>query len=253
MKKLIYIYLSLVALNVALIYYYSHEQSQPSINHDTIVIGLDDTFAPMGFRNEAGDIIGFDIDLAKETFQRLGKKVIFKPISWENKEAELNHHKIDVLWNGLTITPERQQAMAITDAYIQNSLVVLTTHDTINNLDQLTLSSVAVQAGSSSETALNKVNFPTQRIKKYNDYLTALIDLESGRVDAVLIDKIVAQYIEKQQNKQFIMSENLFDSEQMGVAVQKDNVHLRDQINRTLNEIRQDGTFNKIHDKWFAN
>lgn len=251
-KKSIFIYLFLWFINIAFIFYYQQENSQQAIKNDTIIVGLDDTFAPMGFRDENGEIIGFDIDLAKETFQRLGKKVIFKPISWENKEAELNNHKIDVIWNGLTITSERQQAMAITEPYIENTLVILTKNEPITTLNMLTTKAVAVQTGSSAQTALMKTHFPANHMKKYNDYLTALIDLEAGRIDAVVIDKIVAQYIAKQQNKHFMMSENIFDKEQMGVAVQKDNVKLRNEINHTLKEIKQDKTFDEIYNQWFA-
>ena len=62
----------------------------------------------MGFRDEKNDIVGFDIDLAKEAGKRLGVEVTFKPIDWSAKEAELNGKRIDVLWNGLTITEERK-------------------------------------------------------------------------------------------------------------------------------------------------
>ena len=79
-----------------------------------IVVGLDDNFPPMGFRDEKNELVGFDIDLAKEAAKRLGASVTFKPIDWNAKEAELNGKRIDVLWNGLTITEERKANILFT-------------------------------------------------------------------------------------------------------------------------------------------
>ena len=79
---------------------------------DKIVIGLDDNFPPMGFRDESGNLVGFDIDLAQEASKRLGVPVEFKPIDWDSKEAALKSKQVDLLWNGLTNTDERAQQIA---------------------------------------------------------------------------------------------------------------------------------------------
>ena len=83
-----------------------------------IVVGLDDNFPPMGFRDEKGQLVGFDIDLAKEAAKRLGVEVEFKPIDWNAKEAELTGKRVDALWNGLTITEERKKNNAFTAPYM---------------------------------------------------------------------------------------------------------------------------------------
>ena len=83
-----------------------------------IVIGLDDNFPPMGFRNEKNELVGFDIDLAREAAKRLGIEVEFKPIDWSAKEAELSAQRVDVLWNGLTITEERKKNIDFTAPYM---------------------------------------------------------------------------------------------------------------------------------------
>ena len=90
-----------------------------------IVVGLDDTFAPMGFRDEDGNLVGFDIDLGKAVGEELGLEVEFKPIDWNAKEMELDSGFIDCVWNGMSITPEREKAMALSDKYLNNKIVLM--------------------------------------------------------------------------------------------------------------------------------
>ena len=90
-----------------------------------IVVGLDDNFPPMGFRDEKNELVGFDIDMAKEAAKRLGLEVTFKPIDWSAKEAELSGKRVDALWNGLTITEERKQNIAFTAPYMENHQIIV--------------------------------------------------------------------------------------------------------------------------------
>ena len=90
-----------------------------------IVAGMDDTFAPMGFRDDKGEIVGFDIDMAKAVSKEIGIPIEFKPIDWASKETELESGRIDCIWNGLTITEERAAAMSITIPYMRNKQVLV--------------------------------------------------------------------------------------------------------------------------------
>ena len=95
-----------------------------------VVVGFDNTFVPMGFLDEKGDTVGFDVDLAKETFKRLGMEVKFQPIDWSMKETELNDSKtVDVLWNGYSITDERKKIVSYTEPYLQNKQIIVTLSD----------------------------------------------------------------------------------------------------------------------------
>ena len=91
-----------------------------------LIIGLDDTFAPMGFRDENNDLVGFDIDLAKAVGDVLGIEVEFKSINWNSKEMELKAKNIDCVWNGMSATPQRQEGMALTYKYLNNRIVIMT-------------------------------------------------------------------------------------------------------------------------------
>ena len=90
-----------------------------------VIIGLDDTFAPMGFKNEKGELIGFDIDLAKAVAEKLKIEVEFKPINWDSKIMDLNSGNIDLIWNGLTITPDRAKETEISKAYLSNNQIII--------------------------------------------------------------------------------------------------------------------------------
>ena len=85
-----------------------------SASTDKIIVGLDDQFPPMGFRDDKNELVGFDIDLAKAAAEKMGCKIEFQPIDWNSKEMELNTGKISLIWNGFTITDDRLASMEFT-------------------------------------------------------------------------------------------------------------------------------------------
>ena len=91
---------------------------------NTLTLGLDANFPPMGFSDENGDIVGFDIDLAKEVAKKMNVELKLQSINWETKEIELSSGKIDLIWNGLTMTPSREEEMTFTKPYLKNKQVV---------------------------------------------------------------------------------------------------------------------------------
>ena len=122
-----------------------------------IVVGLDDNFPPMGFRDEKNELVGFDIDMAREAGKRLGLEVDFKPIDWSAKEAELSGKRVDVLWNGLTITEERKQNIAFTAPYMENHQIIVVPADSaIKTKADLADKVVGAQEGSSAVDAVKK-------------------------------------------------------------------------------------------------
>ena len=107
----------------------SEDAASGSGNNEKLIVGLDDQFPPMGFRDENNELVGFDIDLAKAVGEKLGMEVELTPIDWTTKELELNGDKVNLLWNGLTITPERQETMLMSPASIANAQVALVQAD----------------------------------------------------------------------------------------------------------------------------
>ena len=163
-----------------------------------IVVGLDDHFPPMGFRDDKNNIVGFDVDMAKEAAKRLGMEVEFKPIDWNSKEAELNGKRIDMLWNGLTITEKRKENILFSNAYMENKqIIVVAAKSPLKTKASLAGKVVGVQDGSSSIEAVEKeaaVAKSFKELKKYPDNVAALMDLKAGRIDALVVDEIVGRY-----------------------------------------------------------
>ncbi|MGL4981961.1 MAG: amino acid ABC transporter substrate-binding protein [Treponemataceae bacterium] len=219
------------------------------------VLGLDDSFPPLGFRNAANEIVGYDIDLAVEVTKRLGLTLKLQPIDWAAKEQELNTKKIDCIWNGFTITDERKKVINYTIPYLNNAQVILVKNGSpYKTLEDLKGKRLALQAGSSSSDALEtKPQFKKslKEVVEFKDYLTAFMDLDRNGVDAILIDEVVARYNIKQAKKDFIILEGSLSSEAFGIGFRKKDEELRDAVQQTLQAMAADGTIEKISTKWF--
>ena len=220
------------------------------------ILGLDDSFPPMGYRDENGEIVGFDIDCAKEVTSRLGVKLVCQPIDWAAKEQELATYNIDCIWNGFTITPERLENLTFSDPYVKNAQVCVVKKDSaLNTLADLRGKTVGVQAGSSAQDAISDTEGFEESLKtvvEFKDNLTALMDLEIGGVDAVVMDLLVANDNINRSGKDFrILSESLV-AEEYGIGFRKGDVALRDAVQGALNDMAKDGTLAKIAEKWFG-
>lgn len=221
-----------------------------------IVIGLDDNFPPMGFRDDKNELIGFDIDLAKEAGKRLGVAVSFKPIDWSAKESELNGNRIDVLWNGLTITEERKANILFTKPYLENrQIIVVTEKSPIKTKAELAGKVVGVQDGSSAVEAIQKDEATAKSIKelkKFGDNVTALMDLSAGRLDALVVDEIVGRYYTGKKPGEYRVLEDNFGTEDYGVGTRKSDTELSAKLDKALDDMKADGTAAKISTQWFG-
>ena len=221
-----------------------------------LIVGLDDNFPPMGFRDKSGEIVGFDIDMAKEVGKRLGVKVTFKPTEWDGIILSLNNKDIDVIWNGLTITDKRKEQIAFSKVYLQNKQIIIVKNKSIiSKKSDLNGKIVGLQMGSSSETALAKDSLLTNSLKdakKYSNNTEALLDLNAGRIDAIIVDEVVGRYYASKKPGDYkVLSENL-GVEDYGVGIRKTDTSLTAEINKQLGEIKSDGTANTISKKWFG-
>ncbi|GHT56400.1 amino acid ABC transporter solute-binding protein [Spirochaetia bacterium] len=229
---------------------------QKILDKKVLVLGLDDSFPPMGFRSETNEIVGYDIDLAKEVARRLGVSLKPQPIDWNAKEQELNTGEIDCIWNGFTITDERKQALTFTLPYLKNAqVIVVKGNSPIQTLKDLAGKTVATQAGSSSVDALEDAPEFTSSLKEVievKDFLTALMDLDVGGIDAVVIDLVVANDNINRSGKNFrILSETLGE-EEFGIGFRKNDKALADKVWETLLAMAKDGTVAQIATKWLG-
>jgi polar amino acid transport system substrate-binding protein len=221
-----------------------------------LVLGLDDAFPPMGFRDDKNNLVGFDIDLATEVCKRLGLTLKLQPIDWSQKINELNTGLVDCLWNGFTITTDRQKELSITTPYMKNRqvLVVLASSAYKTKAD-LAGKKLAVQAESSAVEALTtaaEFKKSLKEVVELDDNVTALMDLEAKTTDVVLMDEIVANYyIQKKGAGYRVLTESLAE-EDYGVGFRKADQALRDKVQETLAAMAKDGKLAEISKTWFG-
>ncbi|MBR1729697.1 MAG: amino acid ABC transporter substrate-binding protein [Selenomonadaceae bacterium] len=226
-----------------------------------VVVGLDESFPPFGFKDDSGKFVGFDIDLAKETMKRLNYEVEFKAIDWANKQQELDSGNIDMIWNGLEITDERKENILFTKPYLNSGLIVFTLknrQEKIIDKNSLVGKIIGLQKDSTGEMHLNNdenLKNSLQEIKLYADAPNALEDLKNGKIDAAICDEMNGIYYIFQHNlKNDIEVTNIFIGEKGDIAVgfRKNDTALRDEVQKTLDEMIKDGTAKKISEQWFG-
>lgn len=221
-----------------------------------LVIGLDDTFVPMGFRDEAGNLTGFDIDLAKAVSKEMGVEFEFQPIDWDAKEMELQNKKVDCLWNGLSITPAREKVMQFTKPYLDNKLVIMTMAGSdIKTKADLAGKNVGTQAASAALEAVQEdASYETFKdsLSEYKDYDAAIMDLEIGRIDAIIVDDVLGNYKNTLKNNAFAFGTEDFGPDEYGVALRKDDKALFEEFNKAFTTVIENGTASLISNQWFG-
>ena len=228
-------------------------------NKGKLIMGFDEAYPPMGFVDENGEHVGFDIDLAKEVTKRMGVELVLQPISWDAKEQELNGGNSHCIWSGLTITPERKEQMLLTMPYLANEQIMVVMADSgIASAADVAGKVLGTQAGSASVDVLEAnpaIKDSLAEIALSDDFVAALMDLRLGGIDVLLIDSVVGNYYIAQQADPtaFSVLPEILQAEEYGIAVRNGEATLADEINAQLIAIAEDGTLDTIRAAWFAN
>ncbi len=229
------------------------------MNNGKLILGLDDSFPPMGFRDDANNIVGFDIDLAKAVCEKLGVELVLQPIEWTAKELELETKNIDCIWNGFSVTDERLAQLTMSIPYMENSIsIVVMNGSGINSKEDMAGKRMALQGGSSAEESLNMdVNKEFKDSLgeingSFKDYVTALMDLETKNSDGVLMDSVVANYMINSAGKDFVVLDDNLVAEEYAIGFRKGEEALANAVNQALRELKADGTVGEISEKWFG-
>ena len=228
----------------------------------TVVVGLDDSFVPMGFQQRNGTISGYDVDLAKAVFKQYNIKVDFQSIDWSMNVTELRNGTIDLIWNGFSINDQRKKVLTFSEPYLQNKQVLVTkTASHINRLKQMNKKTLGLQSGSAG--ALDFDKYPKElknQVKnkdaiQYDSFTNAFLDLNAGRIQGLLIDSVYANYyIEHQADKSsYKVIDTSYPMEYYGVGIKKGNSVLEQKVNQGLNNLAENGELAKINHKWFGN
>ncbi|HIS93200.1 MAG TPA: amino acid ABC transporter substrate-binding protein [Candidatus Alectryocaccomicrobium excrementavium] len=267
MKKLFALALVLMLIAPAALAEDAAEAADTSLDYilekGTLILGLDASFPPMGFTNDDGEVTGFDIDLAREVCNRLGVELIAQPIDWAAKDMELSNKNIDCIWNGMSITDERIETMNMTPAYLNNEIVMVVKGDTFKTKADFEGAVIGVQGGSYAEEVLaadEALGGIVGETLVFDEYLTALMDLQAGNLDGVLIDLVVANYrLEGLQDDSLVVVRGLGDDMEdniymdlYGIGFRKGDDALSEAVWNTLLEMKEDGTLAEISTTWFG-
>lgn len=223
---------------------------------NTFIVGFDANFPPYGYTDDNGDYVGFDLDLAAEVAKRNNWEIKLQPIDWDSKDMELSSGAIDCIWNGFTQSEDRLDKYTWSDPYVDNSQVFVVAADAgIASQADLAGKVVATQADSSALEALNSEE-SAELLASFGellvvpDYNTAFMNLEAGAVDAIAMDIGVAQYQISSRDANFVILDDELVSEIYAVGFLLGNTELRDQVQKSLDEMMADGTFMQIAEKW---
>ncbi len=221
-----------------------------------LIVGLDDTFAPMGFRSEAGELIGFDIDLANAVGEVMNYEIVFQPIAWEAKEMELEANNIDCVWNGMSRTPERVESMTLSKEYLNNRLVIMTNPGvTVASWDDLKQLNVGTQAGSSAlEAVMAHEIYPDikDRLSEYPTYDECILDMQAGRIDAMVVDEVLGQYKNNNLGTAFGIADVNFGDDMYVIGFRKGDTELCGKVEAALQVLYENGKGSEISKKWFG-
>lgn len=221
----------------------------------SFTVGFDADFPPYGYVDN-GTYVGFDLDLAREVAKRNNWEIVLKPINWDSKDMELNSGSIDCIWNGFTING-REEAYTWSDPYVDNKQVVMVKNSSgIKTFADLAGKNVAVQTDTPVLKALQVGGEREDLGKTFKNliitptYNNAVMELESGSVEAIAMDEGVAKQ-KLGTNPDFVILQEIVMSEKYGIGFKKGNTQLRDQVQSTLKEMIADGTAASISEKYF--
>ncbi|MCR5415910.1 MAG: transporter substrate-binding domain-containing protein [Pseudobutyrivibrio sp.] len=211
----------------------------------TLIVGITD-FAPMDYKDDNGDWIGFDADMAAKVAESLGVDVEFVEIDWDNKILELQNKSIDVVWNGMTLTPEVMNAMECTNPYCNNAQVVVLKSEVADqypDVESLADLSVAVESGSAGEAAATENNLNAVALKSQSD---AVMEVAAGTSDACIIDLLMAGAMMGEGTSYPDLTHTLeLTTEEYGVGCRKGS-DLAQYINDQFAALYADGTMTEI-------
>lgn len=231
-------------------------ESDTSNNDDTFIVGFNGDFPPFGYKDSNGEYTGFDIELAKEVCRRNNWTFKAQPIiDWNTKEAELNSNAIDCIWSEFTIDG-REDDYTWSDPYFNNSQVIVVKSDSgIDSLDDLKGKVLEVQQGNSVLQAIEEnetLKNTFEKINQVDNYNTAFMDLDSGVCDAVIADSGIANYLAVEKYPKTKVLDEILSYEKYGVGFKKGNDELRNQVQKTLDEMFKDGTVDEIAQNYSA-
>lgn len=231
----------------------SKQQATPA-QAKVLKVGAEATFPPFEFQDEkTKEYVGFDIDLAKAIGKQMGYQVEIQNMGFDGLIPALQTGSIDMIASAMSITEERSQKVNFSQPYYKSGLSIVVKKDntTINSFKDLEGKRIAVQIGTTSATEAHKIK--NAQIREFNSNSEAYMELVNGGADAVVNDLPVNQdYLAKTGNKDAKLVGEVANAEEYGLAVAKNNKELADKVNKAMDELKKNGEYDKIYEKWFG-
>ncbi|ABK61122.1 ABC transporter substrate-binding protein [Clostridium novyi] len=233
----------------------SSDSSLASVkNSGKLLVGLDDGYPPMEFRDEKNNLVGFDIDLAKEIGKKLGVKVEFITTEFSGILLGLQSKKFDTIIAGFTMTDERKKSLNFTEPYVLGGQIIAVKkgNNSIKKLSDLKEKVIGCQMGSAGQITAESKLKDIKELRKYGKITEAFSDMSIGRIDAVIMDAQVGGYYISKKPGQFEVLDEMVSKEPMGIAFRMGDNALKDEVQKIINELKKDGTLSKLSVKWFG-
>ena len=236
------------------------ESTKDSVSNggNTFTVGFDAEYPPYGYMDDDGEYTGFDLELAQAVCDLEGWTLVKKPINWDSKDMELDSGAIDCIWNGFTMNG-REDQYTFSVPYVDNSQVIVVAENSgIEKLSDLAGKTVGVQAASAALDLLNSEEEGGQKaladtfgsLNEFADYNTAFTELQAGALDALAIDIGVAKYQINSRGDGYKILDETLNTEQYAIGFKKGNTELCDKVNADLEKLAEDGTVEKLAEKY---
>ncbi|MCA0983069.1 amino acid ABC transporter substrate-binding protein [Halobacillus yeomjeoni] len=217
-----------------------------------LLIGTEGTYPPYTFHNEEGELTGFDVEIAREVTERLGVEPVFKETKWDAMFAGLNAERFDMVANQVGIRPDRQEKYSFSDPYIQSSAVIVTHKDNteIADFSDLDGKKTAQSLTSNYADIARDNGAEITSVEGFNESMQLLA---SKRVDATVNDRLsVLDYKQKRPDVPVKIAVRKDEASQSGLLFRQGNEELVEKVNEALAEMKEDGTYLEISEKWFG-
>ncbi|MBB4820320.1 cystine transport system substrate-binding protein [Pseudomonas alcaligenes] len=219
----------------------------------SVKVGLEGTYPPFNFQDESGKLTGFEVEFAEAMAKELGVKVDFQPSKWDGILAALESKRLDLVINQVTISDERKKKYDFSTPYTVSGIQALVrkgNEDSIKSAADLAGKKVGVGLGTNYEQWL-KENAPKADIRTYDDDPTKFQDLNVGRIDAILVDRLAAFEMVEKTGGRLAVAGAPFSRQESGIALRKGDPELLAAIDKAIAKLKADGTLKAISEKWF--
>ena len=220
-----------------------------STEDNTLVMGTNATFPPYEFTDDAGEIVGIDAEIAQAVADKLGKKLVIKDMEFKSLLTAVQGGSIDIVFAGMTVDEERKQAVNFTQTYATGvQVIIVKDGSAIKTVDDLDGKKIGVQEGTTGDIYCTD-DYGQENVKQFDNGALAIEALKNGQVDCVVIDNEPAKNFVKADAGLKIL-DTKYVEEEYAAAIAKENTELLDAVNKAMDELKADGTIDKIIKKY---